>query len=392
MKKMLLVLLASVLLFGCAGQPPAPEASPTPTPTAVPTFAASPSPTPSFTALKLEYEFTAEVNGAPGKIVADYFFEDSRTCGGDKAWLGLLKSYAKGNEGTASWNKISATLNNGVGGYSQQLSRNELAFDTAHSYRNDFDIAFFMNFLFYAAGENFIGNTVWTKEEPTILKGVEVFGNAPNDYSIVKKGAGNGTIPCTEFEVLSKNSGMDYVVCVTEPSKENPLSYVVYFNTAGGNGVDWELKSVSSEKSGVTRVLQCIPPVLCGYVPMPSGDDRQACEAGGKKMQATSDERGCVLHYDCIAAGLKVTINAPDGSAVPNLEVDLWKKDSSGSPDWAVQTGADGVATFNVLPGEYKFGFNMNGWPQQYKFPGQGHAVTVPDGGIGSAEITLEAA
>ncbi|PIO06313.1 hypothetical protein COT29_01625 [Candidatus Micrarchaeota archaeon CG08_land_8_20_14_0_20_59_11] len=390
-KAVVFVLVSCVLLFGCVGAPQE-AASPSPTIIASPTPFPSPSPTPAFAPLKLEYELRTTTDDQPTTINVDYFFEDERTCGGKKAWLGLIDFYEPAKPEEGMWVKASVTLDDGVAGVSQQLSKNELAFDTAHSYRNDLDMAFFMNSLFYAAGENFVNHSVWTSEEPIILKDVTVFGNEADDISVFKKGAGkDATVPCTEFSVVGKRGGNEVLVCVTEPAEKNPLSYVVYFRPGGEAPFGWELKKVGKEKSGVTRILQCLQPVLCDYVPMPSGDERQACESGGKKMQATSDERGCVLRYDCVAAGLKVTIKAPDGSAAPNIEVDLWKKSSSGSPDWAVQTGADGVATFNVLPGEYKIGFNMNGWPQQYKFPtGSDHFVTVPDGGIASAEITLE--
>jgi len=67
-------------------------------------------------------------------------------------------------------------------------------------------------------------------------------------------------------------------------------------------------------------------------------------------------------------ATLEVQILAPDNSPVPNLEVDLWLASTLGGPPDAGRrhTDANGVVTFRIIAGDYKIGFNMLNFPENY--------------------------
>lgn len=66
---------------------------------------------------------------------------------------------------------------------------------------------------------------------------------------------------------------------------------------------------------------------------------------------------------------LEVQVLAPDNSPVANLEVDLWLESTPpGGPPEAGRpwTDANGVATFRVIAGDYRIGFNMLNFPENY--------------------------
>jgi len=67
-------------------------------------------------------------------------------------------------------------------------------------------------------------------------------------------------------------------------------------------------------------------------------------------------------------ATLEVQVLAPDGSPVSDLEVDLWLASTEwGPPDAGRQrTDAGGIATFGVIAGNYRIGFNMLNFPKDY--------------------------
>jgi hypothetical protein len=67
-------------------------------------------------------------------------------------------------------------------------------------------------------------------------------------------------------------------------------------------------------------------------------------------------------------ATLEVQVLAPDNSPISGLEVDLWLRSTGfGPPDAGRQrTDAGGVAVFRVIAGEYRVGFNMLNFPENY--------------------------
>jgi len=122
------------------------------------------------------------------------------------------------------------------------------------------------------------------------------------------------------------------------------------------------------------RTLQCMEPVHCPTVEMPSGDTRVACEADGlHTMSASKDEKGCTVRYECISAvraRFIIDVVDPSGRPVQNLEVDLWPGESEpqGPPAMGANTDAQGRVSFNVTQGSWWMGYNMNNYPRQYTF------------------------
>jgi hypothetical protein len=195
------------------------------------------------------------------------------------------------------------------------------------------------------------------------------------DVSVTRKGTVSSyAIPCTEFEMALREEGhsQSISVCI---ANESGLLYTVKLKMEGG-GPEWELKSFTKEKSGVSRYLQCLEPVYCPYVKQPSGDEREACEREGGRIEEKRDERDCVLSYYCKQLGnatLEVEILA-NGKPVQGLEVDLWTEDQPRGPPTAgiAQTDSSGIARFTLVEGDYTIGFNNAvSPPEGFKYPSQ---------------------
>lgn len=67
-------------------------------------------------------------------------------------------------------------------------------------------------------------------------------------------------------------------------------------------------------------------------------------------------------------ATLEVQVLAPDNLPVTGLEVDLWLASTAGGPPDAGRETTDdsGVASFRVIAGSYRIGFNMLNFPENY--------------------------
>ncbi|MEM0475180.1 MAG: hypothetical protein QW343_00085 [Candidatus Norongarragalinales archaeon] len=393
------ILALVLLLAGCTQQqaPAAPNEAPSVLPSAAPSFAAvaaspSPSPSPSPTSesklvpLKLEYEFSNKLGEENFLINVQYFFEEEKKCGNKRALLGLLRAADESKPEAVSWAKTTLYLDDGVLVPSQQMSETDLAFDNAKPHAGDWDLAFFLNALFASVGQDLVASDVWTnKEEPTILKSARISKEAPSDASVMKKGAGSGGAePCVEFTVISKTAG-EWTVCVKQPTDENPLAYVVYAN-AKTPSLNWRLKKASKQKSGVMRTLQCLEPIKCPFVQMPSGDERRACEQQGNALIDERDEKGCVTRYACIPLGIKVKVYSKSGP-IAGVEVAVLKQGTEGKRPFLETTDARGEAFFKVGPGEYEIGFTTDKFPAQYEIPPK--TIIRYPGGIATHEVQV---
>lgn len=89
------------------------------------------------------------------------------------------------------------------------------------------------------------------------------------------------------------------------------------------------------------------------------------------------------------SAKLEVAILNENNSPVPDLEVDLAEKPGAPKRGGAVTTNQNGIATFNVQPGNYFIYFNSGNFPQNLK-EGEPRSVQVVEGSVNKATVILK--
>jgi len=309
-----------------------------------------------------------------------YWFEDKRQCDGRQAVVGVGK--LAGSQFGEGYFKGTLYLDNGEFAQSGTMQRTDLAFDNAETQGGDnFDIAFILNAIFVSDGKNFLTNgEVWNSTEPVILHNVTVFGNDRADIAIAKIGTDlSAIVPCTIFALSSHNSPTAMHICVARmPGTDVP--YAVYVRPENPEYTammpTWTLTGTMRNASGIMRTLQCLQPVYCPYVEMPSAENQTVCEADGNHlMREFTDEYGCTLRYECtVAQPARLYVYMYNESRQPfnNLEVDVWRGSDSpeGPPDLVSWTNAQGKAEFNVTQGTVWVGFNGYAFPTGYYDPG----------------------
>jgi hypothetical protein len=90
---------------------------------------------------------------------------------------------------------------------------------------------------------------------------------------------------------------------------------------------------------------------------------------------------------------LEVTIQKKDGSVLAGIEVDLWADGKQEGPPTAAieETDTRGIATFNLKPGTYWLGYNLENWPEDLEIPVGQTELTVESGKTNSVTIILKA-
>ncbi len=323
MRKYLVFLVLALLLFGCTGggqQTPQQTPSANNTPNQTPTAPVTPPPKLSPFPMKLTY--TMPQSGHTIEIV--YWLEDGKKCGSRDAVVGLSSISEAGAKGTAPFAKVTVYLDNGELISSNWQQESDLSFDTATSQASDIDFMLFMNYVFNAAGKNFMNDSIWNSTEPMLMKEVYAFG-AVSNISVIKNGEStSGVSPCTEFSVIVKGStgsSEQFNVCVAKVTDNNPLPYVVYVKPKGGmGGPEWSLKSVEKVKSGITEYPQCLSPVVCPKVNAPTADDLSACAQRNGTIQSIKDDKNCVSEYRCMTLGQRAEMQIRSNQA-PNCGV-----------------------------------------------------------------------
>jgi len=86
---------------------------------------------------------------------------------------------------------------------------------------------------------------------------------------------------------------------------------------------------------------------------------------------------------------LVITTERIDGGGpVPDLEIDLAPQPGQPPLGGVSRTNADGVAEFNVQPGDYYIFFNMSDFPSDLTMP-EAERVTVVEGVVNERSILL---
>lgn len=250
----------------------------------------------------LHLEYSIKNFGPTQNGTISYYFESTKQCNGRSAYLGLMKIGGMGNDFQTQYAKVTAYADNGQLAISQWKGENDLAFDDAKPTYNDLNIPLVMNEIFAYAGKNFNAPENWTGTEPILLKDV-VTGRSKGNYSIVRQDENtSGVVPCTNFKIFAKASNMDGTVnvCVAKKIGEIKLPFVVSLSMPG-QGPSWELKSFSSERSGVAMIPQCLDMVSCAYVAEPQQAERSQCDNQKGRIASDFDDKGCILKYKCMA-------------------------------------------------------------------------------------------
>jgi hypothetical protein len=249
--------------------------------------------------LKLEYTLKNAGPGGEGAIT--YFLESKKKCGDREAYLGLAKVDMQGQ---SQYAKVTIYADNGEMATSRWNNEEAMAFDDSVSISNDMNIPLAINDIFNAAGKNFNSPEYWQINVPTVLKDV-VSGRSKGNYSVIPQGEDNTAIvPCTKFKIVAKTTTMDgyFNACVASKINNISLSFIVSMAFQNNQGPSWQLKSFTSEKSGLAWIPQCLEPVKCAFIPQPEQAERSACEAGGKaRIETETDDKGCVIKYKCMA-------------------------------------------------------------------------------------------
>lgn len=86
---------------------------------------------------------------------------------------------------------------------------------------------------------------------------------------------------------------------------------------------------------------------------------------------------------------LSITAKMEDtNNPVPNLEIDLAQQPGPPPPGGVALTDENGIAKFNVQPGNYFIYFNQNTFPKNLKMP-EPEQITVNEGVINEKTILL---
>lgn len=300
MKKYLVLLVLTLLLFGCTGGSQQ-QATQQPPPTSGPnqTNSTPVTPPPKSSPFPMKLNYTMQQGSQGIEII--YWLESEKNCNGRDAVLGLATIRAGGKGPLA---KITVYLDKGELVASNWQQETDLSFDTATPQATDIDFMLFMNYVFNTAGKNFMNDPIWNSSDPTLLKGVYAFG-AMSNISVIRNGEStSGVVPCTEFSVTVKGStgsSEQFDVCVARITDSNPLPYVVYVKPKGNmGGPEWDLNSVDKVKSGITSYPQCLSPVTCPKVNAPTQDDINSCNQQNGSIQNIKDDKNCVTEYRCM--------------------------------------------------------------------------------------------
>lgn len=89
-------------------------------------------------------------------------------------------------------------------------------------------------------------------------------------------------------------------------------------------------------------------------------------------------------------AKLEVTILAENNKPVANLEVDVAEKPGPPKIGGTAETNENGVATFNIQPGNFFIYFNSGNFPQSSKEPSP-QQIQVGEGSVSKTTIVLKA-
>jgi predicted small lipoprotein YifL len=335
MKRYFVFLVLALLLLGCAGggqQTPqqAPPANNTPNQTNFTPV----TPPPKTSPFPMKLTYTMQQGSQSIEMI--YWLESEKNCNGRDAVLGLATIKQAGGKGPLA--KVTVYLDKGELVASNWQQESDLSFDTATSQSSDIDFMLLMNYIFNAAGKNFMNDPIWNSTEPMLMKEVYTF-SAVSNISVTKTGEStSGVSPCTEFSVTVKSStgSLEQLnVCVTKVTDSNPLPYVVYTKPKEGmGGPEWSLKSVEKVKSGVTEYPQCLPPVVCPKLNVPTADDLNACNQQNGTIQSIKDDKNCVSEYRCMTiqqrAEMQIGNSQATGCGVAqqlvNELVDCWNQ------------------------------------------------------------------
>ncbi|MFA6907253.1 MAG: hypothetical protein WC263_00320 [Candidatus Micrarchaeia archaeon] len=301
--------VAIMLLFGCAGQqaPPAQQPAPPSKNVTVPasepvkntTKAAEP---PPFKPIHLSYVFSSPMpqGQAVQKVNFEYYFDEKTTCGGRPALNGFMTASRQGQQGT-NYLKVTAYLDTGEAVYSDSLSGQDLAFDTATPKVSDFDLGFDLQTIAARGGKKLLSDEMWNATKPVLLKNVAVSGGN-GDYSITAGGAGNvAGLECKNFTISEKASNVEgqTVVCVHR-LEDVPLSFAASGVFPGQGSANWQLTGMAREKPAMAYYSQCLAPVACPQVSQPTQQERDACSAKSSFIDTAKDGNGCAAAYNCI--------------------------------------------------------------------------------------------
>ncbi len=87
---------------------------------------------------------------------------------------------------------------------------------------------------------------------------------------------------------------------------------------------------------------------------------------------------------------LEVAVVTEQGNPLPNIEVDVAEKIGPPPLGGTVLTNSQGIASFNLKPGNYFIFFNSNNFPTGFKFP-ESRPISVEEGISNKQTIVLSA-
>ncbi len=377
--------LTVVLLAGCTGPAPdgeTPEVEQNETPADVEepgdAEVQEEEPAYEFQPFALTYELNVgDWTGEEGKLNIVYWFEEETECNGRDAIRGIGKMFVQGQE-HEKWFKFTFYEDSGEFAMSQMLDKNELLFDTAISNTNEKNMVIVFGDVSGQSDFNLMEDDVWVSDEPTLAKNI-VSSDAIMNYSIVMTGEDTeAAYPCTIFDTAARSETDERFfaeLCMAKPNETNKVPFTVWLSYEENEQErGWELKEFSYEKSGVSRLLQCLEPIYCDYVPRFTWEEEQECYSQGKTTEEIRDARGCLVEVVCrekIMGTFEIEVIDPDGEPVSGLEVDLWMDDATqDSPTIGTDiTDMGGIVVFEVEEGCYQIGFNALNFPEEYEYP-----------------------
>lgn len=255
----------------------------------------------TITPLRLDY--TINNFGPGGANTLSYYIEKKKSCDNREAYLGLIKVQTNDKNSQPQYAKITIFTDNGEMAVTSWSNETNMAFDDITPFYNELDLPLMLNEIFVYAGKNFNSNEYWETENPILLKDVST-GRSKGNYSIIPLEEDNsGLVPCKKFKIVMKTTNVDgyFTACVARKIGDISLPFIVSFAFQNEQGPSWELKSFTSEKSGIAWVPQCLKPVTCAYVTEPSQTERIVCNSGGGQIENDFDEKGCIKAYKCMS-------------------------------------------------------------------------------------------
>ena len=86
---------------------------------------------------------------------------------------------------------------------------------------------------------------------------------------------------------------------------------------------------------------------------------------------------------------MEVVLQVENGSPLANIEVDIAEIPGPPLSGGASFTNENGIATFQIEPGDYFIFFNSNNFPEDFNEP-EPEAITVKEGSLNKFTIILE--